>query len=99
MRVKSSSLPAGARVRVRAPMHVPEWSDWDPCPRTSNSVKRRIREQFFKGDRRIQAEVVYITSESMRERLRREGRIKIQLRDPAGSIVVVLADPSALIAA
>lgn len=93
------SLAAGTRVRVKSPGPVPEWSVWDPCQRTSNHVKRRIQDQFFKGDRRVQAEVVYIGNESLRDKLRKQERVKIELRDPAGVMVTILADAKNLIAA
>ncbi len=86
------NLSSGARVRVKTPGNVPSWSVWDPCQRTSTSTKRRLQEQFFKGDRRVAAEVVYVESEAMRERLRTTGRVKLQLRDAAGQSVVVLAE-------
>jgi hypothetical protein len=62
-------------------------------------VKRRIQDQFFKGDRRVQAEVVYIGNESLRDKLRKQERVKIELRDPAGVMVTILADAKNLIAA
>ena len=86
------SLPAGARVRVKKPGSVPEWSEWDPCQRTSTPVKRRLQQLFFLGDKRIQAEVLYISSEGLRERLRNQGRVRVELRDPAGCSIVILAD-------
>jgi hypothetical protein len=92
-----TSLGAGTRVRVRQPGPVPEWSVWDPCQRTSTHVKRRLQQAFFKGDRKIQAEVVYIASESLRERLRSANRVKVELRDSAGSSVTVLADAGNLV--
>jgi hypothetical protein len=87
-----AALPAGGRVRVKAPTSVPEWSVWDPCQRTSTSTKRRLQELFFRGDKRIQGEVVYITSESLRKRLRNQGRTKVELRDSAGASIVIVAD-------
>lgn len=92
-------LSAGARVRVKSPGLVPEWSEWDACQRTSNHVKRRLQEAFFKGDKKIYAEIVYIANESLRERLRNQNRVKVMLRDPAGSSVVILADPDNLVSA
>lgn len=96
---KKISLSAGTRVRVKETGSVPEWSNWDPCQRSSTSVKRRMQTAFFKGDKRIQGEIVYIASESLRERLRRDNRVKVQLRDAAGVQIVIVADPENLIAA
>lgn len=90
------SLAAGTRVKVKQPGLVPEWSVWDPCQRTSNAVKKRLQTMFFRGDRRVSAEIVYIASESVRQRLRAQGRIKVELRDVAGSSVVILADANNL---
>ncbi len=88
----SKHIPSGSRVRVAAPGPVPHWSEWDDDKqRTSTPVKKRLQQQFFDGDRKVQAEVLYIGNESMRDRLRRDGRVKVQLRDSAGSIIVITA--------
>jgi hypothetical protein len=90
-------LPAGTRVRVSQPGPVPCWSTWDDDgQRTSSSVKKRLQRLFFSGDRKIHAEVVFIPSESERDRLRSLGRVKVQVRDPAGSSIVVTADATEL---
>ncbi len=94
-----ASLGAGARVKVKNPGPVPTWSTWENDQRTSTSVKRRLQQLFFKGDRRITGHVVYIASESQRDRLKSKGKVKVELRDPAGSSVIVLAENDNLIAA
>jgi hypothetical protein len=95
-----ASFGAGTRVKVRKAGPIPEWSTWDDDhQRTSNSVKRRLQGLFFKGDRRIEAAVVYIASESLRERLKAKKQVKVELRDPAGASVTVLAHADDLVAA
>ncbi len=89
---KQRPLTAGTRVKVRQPMSVPVDSAWDDDgQRTSNSVKKRLQQLFFKGDRRIQAEVVYVSSESLRDKLKRKQQIKLSLRDLAGARIVITA--------
>ncbi|MGE0482331.1 MAG: hypothetical protein AB7Q17_17880 [Phycisphaerae bacterium] len=89
----AQNVSAGARVKVRDPGAVPLWSTWDnDNQRTSTPVKRRLQQLFFSGDKKIQAEVVYISSETERERLKRDKRVKVALRDPAGSQIVITAD-------
>ena len=96
----AGSLAAGTRVRVKEPLSVPEWSIWDDDGhRVSNSVKKRLQQLFFKGDRRVSASVVFITKESERERLRRNKRLKVEVRDPAGCSVVITAGTDDLRAA
>ena len=91
------NLTAGTRVRVQEPMSTPSDSVWDDDnQRTSNTVKRRLQDLFFKGDRRIQAAVVYITSETVRFRLNKANQVKVELRDPAGSAVTITANVSHL---
>ncbi|MBW7904130.1 MAG: hypothetical protein LC135_13680 [Phycisphaerae bacterium] len=93
-------ISAGTRVRVREAGPVPTYSTWDDDgQRTSTPVKKRMQKAFFGGDRRIQAEVIYIGNESERERLRAKGLAKVQLRDSAGCMVVVTAEVASLIAA
>lgn len=97
---KVKNLAAGTKVRVVEPMDVPEWSEWDDDKgRTSGMIKRRLQAMFFRGDKKITAEVVYIAKESERERLQRKGQIKVRLREPSGSALVITADPSKLTAA
>jgi hypothetical protein len=97
--LRRTSLAAGTRVKVKTPGPVPHWSVWDPCQRTSSHVKKRLQGLFFKGDRRVTAEIVYIASESDRDKLKAKGRVKLHLRDAAGSSVTILADANNLAAA
>ncbi len=88
---------AGTRVKVSAPMEVPEWSKWDEDHgRVSTPVKKRLQSAFFKGDQKVSAEVLYISKEGEREKLRRQGRIKIRARDASGTAVVFTAEATCL---
>jgi hypothetical protein len=90
-------LAVGAKVRVTTPIDVPDWSTWDDDHgRTSSQNKKRLQYQFFQGSNKILAEVMYVAKESEREKLRRQGRIKIRLRDPSGCMLVITADPNNL---
>jgi hypothetical protein len=100
MSMRVRTLASGTSVKVRQPGSVPTWSTWDDDgQRTSNSVKRRLQEMFFRGDRRISASVLYVSSESARQRLKSKNQIKVKLRDAAGASIVIVADPENLIAA
>jgi len=91
-------VAVGSKVRVAEPMGVPEWSTWDDDRgRTSSSVKKRLLAAFFRGERKVSAEVVYISKESEREKLRRQGRIKLRIREPSGATLSITADPSRLV--
>ena len=91
-------LAAGTKVRVKEPTEVPEWSKWDDDGgRTSSQVKKRMQAMFFRGDRKIVGEVLYIGRESERERLRRKGQIKVRVRDSAGTMLAITVDPKNLI--
>jgi len=93
----NGQLAAGTKVRVREPMEVPEGSVWDDDKgRTSTPVKKRLQALFFKKDRKVTAEVVYIARESEREKLRRKGQVKVRIRDSSGSAVIVTAEASVL---
>ncbi len=90
---KAPHLPAGTRVRVITPGDPPPWSEWDDDGgRTGGSVKKRMQQMFFRGDRKISAEVVFIGSEAERDELRRKGRVKVRLREAAGTIITITAD-------
>jgi hypothetical protein len=93
----SKHLAVGTKVRVAEPMEVPEYSTWDDDHgRISASLKKRLQAMFFRGDRKLAAEIVYISKESERERLRRNGLIKIRLKDQAGCQLTLTADPKTL---
>lgn len=100
MLTPAKNLASGTKVRVGEAMGVPEWSVWDDDHgRTSGLVKKRLQAQFFKGDRKLTAEIVYIAKESERERLRRKGQCKVRVRDQSGCTLVITADPARLVKA
>ena len=93
----SKHMAAGTKVKVKVPMQVPDWSKWDDDRgRTSSSVKKRMQSKFFGGDSKIIAEVMHISRESEREKLRRKGWIKIKIRDQAGTSLAITADAEKL---
>lgn len=95
--MQSKSLAAGAKVRIKEPGPVPQWSEWDEDgQRTSGPVKKRLQRMFFQGDKRIHAEVLYVPNETERDKLRNLGRCKVQIRDSAGSSIVITADATNL---
>jgi len=90
-------MAVGTKVRVNEPMDVPEYSNWDDDHgRTSASLKKRLQGMFFRGDRKLAAEIVYVSKESERERLRRKGLVKIRVKDQAGCMLTITADPKTL---
>ena len=97
--LKARPLLAGTRVRVTKPMTVPLDSTWeDDFQRTSTSVKRRLQQQFFQGEKTIHAQIVYVASESERINLQRKNQLKVELRSPAGSTIVINAPVEHLLA-
>lgn len=91
-------LAVGTKVRIATPMNVPEWSTWDDDHgRTSGLLKKRLQTQFFKGDKKVTAEVVYVSRESEREKLRRKNQVKVRVKDQSGCMLVITADPSKLV--
>lgn len=90
-------MAVGTKVRVATPMDVPENSTWDDDKgRISAMLKKRMQAMFFRGDRKLAAEIVYVAKESERERLRRKGLVKIRVKDAAGCMLVLTADPKVL---
>lgn len=94
MNAMKKHFTAGTKVRVLSPTNsVPHWSTWDDDrQRTSTPVKRKLQSMFFAGDKRVHAAIVYISSESEREALKRKNMVKVELKDPAGSRIVITAD-------
>lgn len=92
MLASNKFIAAGSRVRIKDAVPVPTWSTWDDDgQRTSTPVKKRLQKQFFSADKKIAAEVVYISNESERDKLRNLGRVKVQIRDAAGSLIIITA--------
>ena len=97
MGASAKFVSAGTRVRIKAATAVPTWSTWDDDgQRTSTPVKKRLQTMFFKGEPKVVAEIVYIARETERDALRRLGRVKVRLREPSGSCVVITAESSKL---
>ncbi|MFO0973037.1 MAG: hypothetical protein U1A27_06325 [Phycisphaerae bacterium] len=89
----TNHLPPGTKVKVITPGDPPPWSEWDDdFGRTSPPVKKRLQKRFFAGDPKISAEILYIGSESVRDELKRKGRIKVRIRELAGSTIVITAE-------
>lgn len=100
MKAQTKYISAGTRVRVANAGAVPQNSTWDDDhQRTSTPVKKRLQQLFFKGDRRLQCQIVYIGSESQRDQLRRKNLVKVELRDPTGSRITITADADNVIPA
>lgn len=90
-------LAAGTKVKVAEPMAVPTWSECDDDKgRTSMPTRQRLQQLFFRGDKKVAAEVVYISNETERDRLRRQGRVKIRIRESSGSMIVCTAEAGKL---
>jgi len=89
---RAKFMASGTQIRVRIPGPTPPWSSWeDDRGRTSGPVKRRLQEMFFRGDRKIRAEVAWVSSESERDELSRKGRLKVKLREASGTTLLVTA--------
>ena len=95
--VQTTSFGSGTKVRTTQPMEVPLWSIWDDDKgRVSTPIKKRLQTMFFKGDKKVSAEVMYVSNETEREKLRRLGRVKIRIRDISGASVIITAENTQL---
>lgn len=95
---QSKHMAVGTKVKVVDPMEVPEWSTWDDDKgRTSGPLKKKLQAAFFKGDRKVMAEIVYVPKEAEREKLRRKGQVKVRVKDQSGCMLTITADPAKLI--
>lgn len=94
MPLETKALSVGSKVFVTQAMDAPDGIEWDDdAGRTSGLLKKRLIASFFKQDKRISAEVVYIAKESEREKLRRKGLVKIRLRHQSGSMLTITVEP------
>lgn len=85
-------LAAGTKVTIAKAMDVPTWSECDDDKgRTSAPIKRRLQQLFFRGDKKVTAEVIYIPNETERDKLRRMNRVKVRVREAAGTAAVFTA--------
>ena len=58
-----------------------------------------MQQLFFRTDARIGASIVYVASESLRDRLKVSQQVKVEVRAAAGSSVILLTDVTNLIVA
>jgi hypothetical protein len=94
----NSSWPPGSKVKINQATTAPDWSKWDDDRgRTCTSVKKQLRDKFYHGEEKLSVEVIYVAKESERERLRKQGRTKVRLRDPAGASIILEVDAACLI--
>lgn len=95
--MENKDFSSGTKVSIKEKSEVPSWSEWDDDRgRISTSVKKNLQKKFFNKDSKLTAEVVYITSESEREKLRKQGRTKIRVRDSSGSTIVFIVETNSL---
>lgn len=88
----AKKLASGTAVRVRNAIPVPHWCECDDDRgRTSGPVKKRLQEMFFRGDRKVRAEIAWVTSESERDELARKGRVKVKVRESSGTTLTFTA--------
>jgi hypothetical protein len=86
------ALSSGTQVRVIRPGPVPLGMEADDDRgRLGVQVKKRMMEQFFKGDKKLKAEIAWVTSESEREGLRRKGLTKIKVKEASGNTLIFTA--------
>ncbi len=95
--MESKDFSSGTKVSIKDKTDVPAWSEWDDDRgRISTTVKKNLQKKFFNKDSKVTAEIVYITSESEREKLRKQGRTKIRVRDSSGSTLVFVVETNSL---
>ena len=96
----NKDFPAGTKVKVIKSMEVPHSSTWDDDRgRISTPAKKTLLQRFFGGSQKIAAEIVYVSKESERNKLKNAGQIKIRLRESSGATLIITADPKLLIKA
>ncbi|MHC4441372.1 MAG: hypothetical protein ACYTF1_00265 [Planctomycetota bacterium] len=96
----SKNFPAGTKVKVAKAVEVPLSSKWDDDRgRISTPAKKKLLQRFFEGDEKITAEILYVSKESERNKLKKAGQIKIRLRESSGATLIITVDPEILIKA
>lgn len=86
-------LSVGSKVRMIAPIPVPNWCDFDDDRgRVAKHVKNVIRDKFFNADPKLSAEIVHVARETEREKLRKEGKAKVRVRMPSGDTIVITVE-------
>jgi hypothetical protein len=94
------AISAGMKVKLVAPMAVPTWCEFDDDRgRVSKHVKQAIRDRFFKADPKLTAEILHISREGEREKLRKAGRTKVRVRMSSGDTVVLTVEVEKLVRA
>lgn len=86
----NQTFSAGQKVILTAAMTAPAWCVCDDDKgRVAKHVKKTILERFFKVDKKLTCEIVYVSNEVEREKLRKAGRAKVRVRTPAGECIII----------
>lgn len=90
------TLSTSTKVQVAAPGSPPNSIEWVRDIHVNPRTRRELIEGFFKRKRGISGVVAYVANESDRIRLRKEHKLRIQIRDPSAQTVVVIV-PEAML--
>lgn len=89
-------LSANCIVKVIQPGAPPTDIEWVRDVHVNPRTRRQLIEGFWKGHRGISGQVAYVANESERDRLRRQGKVLIHLRDVSAQKVSIIV-PAALL--
>ena len=84
-------LTSNTKVKVSNPStSVPNDIEWVKDIRINSRTKKQLIEGFWKGKKGISAKISYVSSESIRTKLKKEKKVMVQLMDQCAQKVTVI---------
>lgn len=81
---------SSTKVKVTEPGDPPTDIEWVRDIHINGRTRRQLTSQFWKQHRGIIGQVSYVSSESQREKLRREGKVMVHVSDPSAQSIVLI---------
>ena len=89
-------LSTSTKVQVTDPGSPPNNVEWVRDIHINPRTRKQLIEGFWKRKRGISGQVAYVANESDRTRLRKEGKLRIQIRDPSAQAITIIVPENIL---
>ena len=89
-------LSTSTKVQVANPGSPPNNLEWVRDIHINPRTRKQLIEGFWKRKRGVSGQVAYVANESDRERLRKEGKLRILIRDPSSQTITVIVPENLL---
>jgi len=85
-----AKLSTSTKVQVTTPGSPPNNVEWVRDIHINARTRKQLIEGFWQRKRGISGQVAYVVNESDRTRLHKEGKLRIQIRDPSAQTITII---------